>query len=35
MVETNQVCPKVQALPIHLENGQWIPFKEGEETLAA
>jgi hypothetical protein len=35
MFETNQVCPNVQALPIHLENGQLIPFQEGEETLAA
>jgi hypothetical protein len=35
MFETNQVCPNVQALPIHLENGQRIPFREGDETLAA
>jgi hypothetical protein len=35
MFEMNQVCPNVQALPIHLENGQHILFREGEETLAA
>jgi hypothetical protein len=33
-VATNEVHPSVQALPIHLENGQCIPFEEGQEVLA-
>lgn len=28
-----QVCPSVQALPKHLENGH-VPFKEGKEVMA-
>ena len=35
MFETKHLCPNVQALPIHLENGQRVPFREGEEVLAA
>ena len=35
MLETNHLRPNVQALPIYLENGQCVPFREGEEALAA
>ena len=31
--QTNKVHPSVQALPIHLENGQQIPFEEGQEEV--
>ena len=31
--KTNEVCPTVQALPIHRENGQRVPFEEGQETM--
>jgi hypothetical protein len=32
--ETNEIHPTVQALPIHLENGQRIAFQEGDQLLA-
>jgi len=31
--QTNKVHPNVQALPIHLQNGQRIPFEEGQEEV--
>jgi hypothetical protein len=31
--QTNEVHPSVQALPIHLENGQRVPFEEGQEEM--
>jgi hypothetical protein len=32
--ETNGIHPNVQALTIHLQNGQRVAFEEGQELLA-
>jgi hypothetical protein len=34
MFETNQLCPNVQALSIHLENGQRVPFPRRRRNIS-